>query len=740
MSGSNINIDTNALSQKVDKNAANLLKNLSVQTENGKTKILGFEVSPDLAPFAPLINIAYQGLIEPVANAIGEYVYRGSNSLANNVFKTDLHRSHTIGMAANIVVSTAILGIKPLSKLLSGGRDYAVDRSKLYEEFRKVRESTGANAYNNEVIQVEYQRAGEKMWDVCKSIGPEIPGLIVQGLSLGYDIYDQGEKRYKYMQDGISAQEAAQKVAAEAERLAKRTPAQVAEDAANEYAEQLAKTATDDARKKAANTAYIEGVAKAKAEVDQAEEPWIEKATNHITDPKELESKKVDAANHYKELKPMLLQGDMERLEKEKQEALKSPEQKAQEAQEQIQLEEQKLNGDKKQKINWFDPKTYLFDYKVQTLGVQAAASEALQLYYDRQLEKHQQSKHPTAWQMIQKLKRKVDKERADDSTGVCELSTIDPQHLLADVKAIFLQHELDIGRGKFTGPSNERALDQASLLIAEAIADGRLNALALVNLVGERKIIVPQDNERTVVSKQDVRDAIDQLQPKLGACAVPSAKEFFEHFDNAKETKEQLKNYLKAMPEGIEKDCFAFIFTYDVLKEAGWTQEQAVDAHTRAKQHMRDVVERSLKEIASKHKDELGKFNLTEHDLRALKKIGDVFENGSKKEKETVLNSLINGQAHALLQNILGVVALQELQADKDSWVERVKGKPRKQEVMNGDGAALPDNYGHAVRAVREGEGQGFAEEAPKPREGNYKDVHVADKAATSGVSAGLN
>ncbi|MDE3060447.1 MAG: hypothetical protein KGJ06_05500, partial [Pseudomonadota bacterium] len=230
-------------------------------------------------------------------------------------------------------------------------------------------------------------------------------------------------------------------------------------------------------------------------------------------------------------------------------------------------------------------------------------------------------------------------------------------------VREIIQRHEIEMKRGEITGAGNLKALGEVSQVIAEALADGTIDAYALVELVGHgRKAILDVDG---------VKNKIVSLRDKLGACVAPDPKEFYDHFDSPEVMKDALKKHLEEM-KGIERACFASLFSDAVLKAAGMGQEDIIAARKQAHQHMYTLVSDSMRDLAQKSKDELIKLQVREEDIDTLIQIADRIEAGDKQ----ALKNLVDGRGRVLLQNILGVAALQELQGDKNAWTDRVKGR----------------------------------------------------------------
>jgi len=311
------------------------------------------------------------------------------------------------------------------------------------------------------------------------------------------------------------------------------------------------------------------------------------------------------------------------------------------------------------------------------------AAKQGLQIYANDENEKHVSDHHTTSWQMIKALRVHLEEIAGSDREGAeCGFTNIDSRHvggIKNRVKEIFQQHEYNIKRGEITGAGNLKALDDVSQVIAEALADGTIDAYALVNLVGDGKVVAVEKGKKTI-HVAVAESQIASLRDKLGACFAPDPQEFYAHFDSPDVMKESLKKHLDEM-QGVERACFVSLFSDGVLKAAGMKQEEIIASRKQAHSHMYKLVAANIRELAEKSQDKLTKLQIKEEDVDALIHLADEMAMGNKK----AIKDLVDGHGRILLQNILGVAALQELQTDKNAWTERMKAKPAAEKEHNG-------------------------------------------------------
>jgi len=343
-------------------------------------------------------------------------------------------------------------------------------------------------------------------------------------------------------------------------------------------------------------------------------------------------------------------------------------------------------------------------------MGGVSAFKQGLEYYVADESKKHAVDHHPTAWRMIQGLRERLEEIAGPNrEDGVCGFTNIDSHHLGSiknQVKDVIQQHEIDMKRGEITGTGNLKALNDVSQLIAEALADGTIDAYALVNLVGDGKVIGRGQSGKKAIDIAAAESQIASLRDKLGACVAPDPQEFYAHFDSPEVMKEALKKHLHEM-HSVEKVCFASLFSDGVLKAAGMAQEEIVAARKQAHRHMYNLVAANVKELAEKSKDELAKLQIKEEDIDALLQMADQIEMGDKQ----ALKNLVDGRGRVLLQNILGVAALQELQADKNAWAERMKPRRRESDRAQDSRAEEADAYRKAHDGMAP-DGEDMAEE----------------------------
>lgn len=354
-----------------------------------------------------------------------------------------------------------------------------------------------------------------------------------------------------------------------------------------------------------------------------------------------------------------------------------------------------------------------------------SAAGELTKQSIQAKLNDGKKTRHASAWEMIKNTRDEVMKAYGKDNEHVCSFTTLcaeditisplDQQvqqrdmNLSEYIVSIFQQNERDAGRGEIK-TAVLRDLESAAELIANTIADGSLDANALVNLVGDGNVVSHTGGKRRVASTKVIEAELERLKPMMAHCTSIDPKEFFDHFDEAGVMREVLKKNLKEM-HGLEKSCFVALFSDAILKEAGMSTKDIVYARRQAHGHMSKIIENGIREFADKSREELQKFEFSDDDINRLLKLHHELEQGNSE----AIRFIVEGHGRELVQNILGAAVLKELSKDKDAWVKRVKAseKPKPEKVKAKEEAENPQ--ASETKEKLSGAPTGFADDEKK-------------------------
>src|SRR5690606_26398618 len=108
---------------------------------------------------------------------------------------------------------------------------------------------------------------------------------------------------------------------------------------------------------------------------------------------------------------------------------------------------------------------------------------------------------------------------------------------------------------------------------IATAIEEEGLDPLALVNLVGDGKVVMHHNGERRFATLEQVNELIHEQLKVLHTAEVITSEEFFTNFANPRFVQETLKKNLAAMP--LEQQAMVVaMFPAEVVEKMGYKKE----------------------------------------------------------------------------------------------------------------------------------------------------------------------
>jgi len=305
------------------------------------------------------------------------------------------------------------------------------------------------------------------------------------------------------------------------------------------------------------------------------------------------------------------------------------------------------------------------------------------------------------AWKMIQHLKRELEEQRGkggDQYAGVSARSAdeimIDDMSLKNYVVDIFQQHERN--RAKLNGekiaqsdslnplgPALVEHMQPAIDLIAEYIADGRLDPDALVTLVGENKIVIHQKSgARSFAKVEDVRKTLDELLAVMSTREAIKPEEFFADFADPALIQNTLKQNIQSM-QGMEKAFFVSLFPNDILEQAGMSKKEINAERKRAHKNIYDIAAASVLDIAKKDGEQLKKLGLSDPVIVAVSELAQSVEAGDRQ----ALERAVDGQDKKAILGAIRTVGLHEqtsrVEDGENYWIQRVKEAPTAKKII---------------------------------------------------------
>lgn len=199
-----------------------------------------------------------------------------------------------------------------------------------------------------------------------------------------------------------------------------------------------------------------------------------------------------------------------------------------------------------------------------------------------------------SAYDMIKTLRKFLDDDPKQSSFPLPEGmkvegakgSQADELKLKDYVIQIFQQHERDCNGDDARIPSRlDEKLDKMAELIAKDLREGKIDGMALVNLVGERKIV--RNRGKTVADEKIVRRELDRLHARLRHMEWVDPDHYMAE---ASFSKDDLKKAWDGMQDD-ERDVFVSLVPVQALEAAGINGDEVRKRRqTREKQFADDI------------------------------------------------------------------------------------------------------------------------------------------------------
>jgi hypothetical protein len=569
------------------------------ETKDGKVSFFGYKIPKYLAP---IVNIGYDSLIVPISDVGSNFLYNRGAKLAEHL-NAPRDKAHQIGLAAELVTRWGIVFSKPIISFATTNKQLVADRRALYKEFQPIVEGNKIDYKNNEVVKAAFNHLHAEYVYELKRI---IPSLITLSLQVPYALQRQKETIEK------------RKTQFDATGFSKGTQ--------EDYYAALTKK-LDEKNK---------NIGKGEEFIAAKKKEWLRNRKN-----------RVDA--HGKEKSDWQLDQEFEKLIAAPLREVFAPQNKSTTA------ETPAKAGNK-----------YLDNQLLYMIPVVSAASEGVSTAIR---ESRGEISSVNSWEMIKHLSKEMEsrygaeskKSRRDDyesdprrhKADSIRISTIDNQDeregkqgrrpeelsLKEYIIETFQQLERDMGR-PMLGPALLEQLTPAVDIIAEYIAEGRLDPYALVSLVGNNKIITHSPSGSRVFANEDqVKKEIDDLLAVLGTKEKINSKEFLENFVNPAQILGIIKKNLETM-QGQEKAFFVMLFSDEILMKAGMKQSDAVELRKQGHAKLYDEVAAAVISLA-KHDPETAKtlLGLSEEDQKHINELAERIESGDWKALETAVD-----------------------------------------------------------------------------------------------------
>lgn len=198
----------------------------------------------------------------------------------------------------------------------------------------------------------------------------------------------------------------------------------------------------------------------------------------------------------------------------------------------------------------------------------------------------------------------------------------------------IFKQHERDCDPDSDIGKRLNDKLRGASDMIATALRNGELDGMALIALVGERKIV--KEEGKSIANEDTIRHELEYLKAKLRRVSFVDDREYF---NDASFNREQLKDAWQAM-SAEERQIFSGIVPGQILEAAGITGKEVKLAQDNNSDALLQHVGELVSGLIKLEPDDLNRLIETHSEVNLLKKAGHEMQ----RHGEESLDKLMSG------------------------------------------------------------------------------------------------
>ncbi len=267
----------------------------------------------------------------------------------------------------------------------------------------------------------------------------------------------------------------------------------------------------------------------------------------------------------------------------------------------------------------------------------------------------------PTAYNLIMNLQNAVNNGEVPEGSNIT-------QHIIE----IFQQNEIDRGRSKI-GDALLNKFQPLAEMIGNEISEQRLDAIALVNLVGEGKII----NKRRFIDEEHLENLIDIQKKVFGSHEKTSLDDWLADFKSPNMIMKAVKENLKNL-QGDEKALFASLFSDDVLIRSGVNKKDILPLRERGYELTRNFVVNTAIELSQKEPEELVKMGLSSAQIEGINSLNQLLEEGKAKEAKALIADIKNGNVTPAVRDYM-LLKQAEGSDGKKLWTEAVKAAHKK-------------------------------------------------------------
>lgn len=253
-----------------------------------------------------------------------------------------------------------------------------------------------------------------------------------------------------------------------------------------------------------------------------------------------------------------------------------------------------------------------------------------------------------TALDMIEKLSDTVINDKNAKSVGGLSFD--------AYIRKILDTHQENMGQPHI-GKRFDEKMDYACKEIARAITEGRMHPMALVNLVGERKVV--KEMGKHIASREEVTQALDEQIKLMPAKFAVDAEEYITE---AAVTEKDIKHAVDTLPEK-DRAFFVSLLPEEVAKKVGVKDEEIKVAHDMARDGFAEHLAQAALDLATLSDEKLKEAKLSEAEIKLIREIAPQAKEGhldrvldrvTKKGqfKDTLDTTVVNAMGANLIQH----------------------------------------------------------------------------------------
>lgn len=269
-------------------------------------------------------------------------------------------------------------------------------------------------------------------------------------------------------------------------------------------------------------------------------------------------------------------------------------------------------------------------------------------------------NKNPSAYERIIDLQEKINNGNIPKGSDIRQ-----------EIAEIFQQNEVDRGRPTI-GPALMEKFNPLIERIAEVISNRELDAISLVTLVGDGKIV----NKRRFVNDEKLNEIIDSQRKVFSLQEKTPLDEFLADFQNPKMVMQSIKETMKSL-DGDAKAVFISMLPTEAVIAAGVKKKEIPSWITRGHDYMAEFVKTQTVELAKKTPEELKAKGLSEKNIEAINNLNELINEGNEKGIKSAIASTDNSVVSAVRTAGLN----SQLHGDKMYWTKVIT--PKKQTII---------------------------------------------------------